>query len=200
MKRCTLFCLPILLTLAGVWEGAFAFVEEPDSFYLQSVKINGKTNVNHFHLSYNPHQTKKLTLKGSGSPSGQISFHIPVRGFESKNPMLTKDFNQFMQADSHPYIKVRIQKSQLRELMDEKKSRQLPLLINMAGKKQQVESRFTTHHYPSNQLQIEGIVQLNLEDFNLEPPQKMMGLVQVQDKIFIKFDVVLSRQQTALKE
>ena len=199
-KTFLLFHMAILLTLTGVGKGAFAFVEEPDSFYLQSVKIIGKTNVNRFHLSYNPHHRKDLTIKRSDNSSKQIAFRIPVKDFESENPRLTRDFNQFMQADSHPYIQVRIKKSQLRELIGDNPSRKIPIQIKMAGKKQQVESRFQTRHDPGNSLQIEGIVQLNLLHFNLEPPQKMMGLIQVKDKIFINFDVVLSIPQTALNK
>ena len=147
-----------------------------------------------------PHQTDELTVPGKSSPAGLIAFRIPVEGFESKNPLLTKDFNRFMQAETHPYIQVRIKKSQLHQLARGKNSQKLPLQIHMAGKTQQVESRYLTRHYPSNQMLIEGRVQVNLEDFNLEPPQKMMGLVQVKDKIFINFDVVLSSQQTALNK
>lgn len=180
--------------------GVMAFFQEPDSFHLKSVKIKGQTNVKRFYLSYNPHQTKELAVQGESSPAGQISFRIPVEGFESNNPMLTKDFTRFMQAESHPYIQVMIEKSQLHKLIRGDSSRHLPLRISMAGKTQQVESRYHTRHYPSNQLLIEGRVRVNLEHFNLEPPQKMMGLVQVKDKIFINFDVVLSSQQTALKE
>lgn len=200
IKQRSLLKLTWLLTLICMSTDVTAFFQEPDSFYLKSVKIKGQTNVNRFHLSYNPHQTSELTLPGESIPADQISFRIPVEGFESKNPMLTKDFTRFMQAGAHPYIRVVIKKSQLHKLIRGENSRSLPLQISMAGKTQRVESRYHTRHYPGNQLLIEGSVRVNLEHFNLEPPQKMMGLVQVQDKIFINFDVVLSSQQTALKE
>jgi len=199
-KKLTLLKLAWILTFVFTTTGAMAFFQQPDSFYLKSVKIKGQTNVNRFHLSYNPHQTDELTVPGKNSPAGLIAFRIPVEGFESKNPLLTKDFNRFMHAETHPYIQVRIKKSQLHQLARGKNSQKLPLQIHMAGKTQQVESRYLTRHYPSNQMLIEGRVQVNLEDFNLEPPQKMMGLVQVKDKIFINFDVVLSSQQTALNK
>jgi len=49
-------------------------------------------------------------------------------------------------------------------------------------------------------MRIVGFVKIHLKDFNLEPPQKMIGLVQVQEKISIKFDVIISDQQTASRQ
>ncbi len=200
MQRLTTTAIFFLLALSTGHLGGVVYSQKPDSFALQSVRIKGQTNVSRFRLSYNAQQAKQLSIPGNNMTSGEISFRIPVKSFESRNPMLTKDFIRFMQADEHPYIRVRIRKNQLQELLREKNDRQLPLRVIMAGETQQARGRYYIRKNPGNEMLIEGSVQLNLEDFNLEPPQKMMGLVQVKDRIFINFDVILSNDQIAYKE
>ena len=200
MRRTTTTALLFLLALSTGHFGGLVFSQEPDSFALKSVRIKGQTNVNRFRLTYNAQKVKELSIPGHDMTPGEISFRIPVKSFESKNPMLTNDFIRFMQADEHPYIRVEIKKNQLQELLREKNDRQLPLRVIMAGETQQARGRYYIRKNPGNEMLIEGSVQLNLEDFNLEPPQKMMGLVQVKDRIFINFDVILSNDQIAYKE
>jgi Neuraminidase (sialidase) len=200
MTRLTTTALLFLLALSTGQFGGLVYSQEPDSFALKSVRIKGQTNVNRFRLTYNAQQAKELSIPGHDMTSGEISFRIPVESFESKNPMLTRDFIRFMQAEEHPYIRVKIRKKQLQALLRDKNDRQLPLRVIMAGETQQASGRYYIQNHTGNGMLIEGSVQLNLEDFNLEPPQKMMGLIQVKDRIFINFDVILSNDQIAYKE
>ena len=190
----------VLLTLTSVNMSSLAAFGEPVSLFLKSVRIAGQTNVNKFYLTYNPHQTREMTLPANSATDRMITFRIPVKKFESQNPLLTQDFIRFMRAGAHPYIEVMINKKQLTSLIPGTKSTHLPIKIDIAGQTQKVQSQYHTNHYPHNQMHIVGFVRIHLKDFNLEPPQKMMGLVQVQEKISIQFDVILSSQHTASRQ
>lgn len=164
--------------------------ESPVSCHLKSIQIRGKTNINTFYFTYN--QSPRKNLSEDCATQSEISFNIPVKSFESSNELMKKDFYQLLKANSYPKIRVKIDKTRLLKVAKDNAIEELPVQIYLAGENRLVSSICYTSKSNKKQLLLEGYTLLRLEDFNLEPPTKMMGTVQVKEKILIKFDVLLS--------
>ena len=177
--------------------------QEPVSFHLKSLRIHGKTNVNQFTFSFDSSITHQVTLpkdEATKRQSKEIRFNIPVKAFHSGNTMMRKDFQQLLKASQYPHIKVVIEKDKLLDILEGIYLTDLRLDITLAGQTQAVQSQYDIQHQSSDQMLLEGLTNLRLKQFQLEPPRKMMGLVQVKNTILIKFDIVLSQTKTALNQ
>jgi hypothetical protein len=167
--------------------------ESPVSLYLKSIKIEGKTNINTFYFIYNNDSTEQSGVNKEFH-SEEISFQIPVKAFKSSNQLMKEDFINLLKADEYPKIEVNIKKANLFRVAEDNAIEDLPIQLFLAGVNQKVSSVCYTDQFSNNQTLIEGFTLVNLEDFNLIPPKKLLGAIQVNDKILIKFDVVLANK------
>jgi hypothetical protein len=193
----------ILLILIGFSSFLTMRGQEPVSFQLKSLRIQGKTNVNQFTFSFDSSITHQLTLpkeEASVSQSKQVRFNIPVKAFQSGNTRMRKDFQKLLKASRYPNIKVSIEKDKLLDILQGIYLTDLQLDITLAGQTQPVKSQYDIHYDSSDRMLLEGLTNLRLKQFHLEPPQKMMGLIQVKNTILITFDIVLSQEKTALNQ
>ncbi len=165
--------------------------ESPFSCHLQSIQIKGKTNISSFYFTFHQSPEKNLTQNCLTQPD-TLSFNIPVKSFESSNELMKEDFYQLLKANSYPEIEVKIEKTRLLEVAKDNAIEDLPVQIYLAGENQKVSSICYTSTSNNKKFLIEGYTLVRLKDFNLEPPTKMLGAVQVKEKILIKFDVLLS--------
>jgi len=183
-----------LITLKG---------QEPVSFHLQSLNIHGKTNVNRFTFSFDSsitHQVKLNKDDPSTSRNEEVLFKIPVKAFHSGNKMMRKDFQELLKASRYPYIEVAIEKNKLLDILQGIYLSDLQLDISLAGHTRAVQSQYDIRHEASDRMLLEGLTSLKLRQFQLKPPQRMMGLVQVKNSILINFDIVLSQEKTAFNQ
>ena len=165
--------------------------ENTFSCHLQSIKIIGKTNISSFYFTYNQSQGKNLT-QNCVTQSELISFNVPVKSFENRNEQMKEDFYQLLKASSYPEIEVKLDKARLLKVAEDHAIEELPVQIYLAGENQKVSCICYTSTSNNTQFLIEGYTHVRLKDFNLEPPKKMLGAVQVKEKILIKFDVIIS--------
>lgn len=197
MKSFILFLLigfSALFTLKG---------QEPVSFHLKSLNIQGSTNVSRFTFSFDSSITHQLRLNKdnpSASRKEEVLFKIPVKAFHSGNKRMRKDFQELLKASQYPLIKVAIEKDKLLDILQGIYLTDLELTISLAGETQAVQSQYDIRQESSDKILLEGLTSLRLKQFDLKPPQKMMGLVQVKNSILINFDIVLSQEKTALNQ
>jgi hypothetical protein len=114
--------------------------------------------------------------------------------------MMRKDFQKLLKASRYPEIKVAIEKNKLLDILQGIYLTDLHLDITLAGRTQPVKSQYDIRYESSSRMLLEGLTNLRLKQFQLEPPQKMMGLVQVKNTILITFDIVLSQEKTAFNQ
>lgn len=193
----------IITFFIGISTAAACYSQEPVSFHLKSLSIQGKTNVNHFRLSFDSSITHQVRLKKDNTNSEQandeVLFRIPVKAFRADNPRLRKDFQTLLKAGRYPYIKVAIEKENLLDILKGIYLTDLKLELSLAGMQNPVQSQYDIRYDSSQKLMLEGLTTLNLKDFQLRPPQKMLGLIQVKNTILIKFDMLISEDKTAFK-
>ncbi len=163
--------------------------------YLQSIRIEGETNVNEFYFEYRQIYDAESVLKQEGNScdddSSFIAFRIPVHSFNGSNPLMKEDFEELLKASVFPFIIVKVDKKTIRDITRYNVHPDLTMYLTLAGRTRFISGSYAWDNYKDNKIIISGSTSLHLSDFKLEPPQKMMGLLKVKDAIFIKFDIVL---------
>ena len=152
------------------------------------VSIKGKSNVNSFECKYNPdfiendlqvsiaRNSSKILLDGA-------KIAIKSTGFDCAHKMITKDFKSILKADEYPHIVINV-----KEINTAKENITAKLNVKIAG----VEKEYLVPViFNSNTNNVKGLLKLNIKDFKLKSPKKLLGMVVVNDNVDINFNLFL---------
>jgi len=195
MKFIWFIWIGILLSVSSLSAQNNQLADNLLSCKLKSISIEGKTNVNQFEFSYDSIIAKVVHQPGPSSSTQVeqeiVHFRLPVHAFSSDNALMNNDFYKLLKASEHPEIVVGINKSKLYLMTSGHYYSAMNLELTMAGITKSIRGTFTSSYTRNGRIILKGLSRINLKDFSLNPPQKMLGLVKVNETILINFDVVL---------
>lgn len=152
------------------------------------VSIKGKSNVNSFECKYDSdfiendlqisitRNNNKILLEGA-------KLSIKSTGFDCAHKMITKDFKSILKADEYPHIVINV-----KEINTAKENITAKLNVKIAG----VEKEYLVPViFNSNTNNVKGLLKLNIKDFKLKSPKKLLGMVVVNDNVDINFNLFL---------
>ena len=152
------------------------------------VTIKGKSNINSFECKYNSdfiedeihvsisRNNSKIVLDGA-------KICIKSNGFDCAQKIITKDFKSLLRADENPYIVINV-----KELENVKDNLIAKLNVKIVG----IENEYTvpvSYNHTSNN--VKGKLRLNINDFKLKSPKKLLGMVVVNENVDIHFNLFL---------
>ncbi|MGE4290472.1 MAG: YceI family protein [Salinivirgaceae bacterium] len=201
MKALWKYTLLIIIALAlniGLWAngfegGRFTVGVRSSSFLI----INGFTNVGNFDCSFNMGMFNNgFDVMVSEDADGCLNFEnfellLPVPYFDCGNAQINKDFRDLLKYEEFPQISWKILCLDVTSFENNELQKDiLPvnLLVKIAGKERNCWADVEVSKN-GNRLAFSGILPINIRDFNLEPPQKFFGLVEVYPTIQINFSV-----------
>lgn len=153
------------------------------------VRVMGRTNVNTFECSYCSDLAYKVfTIGVNDNPQGDICFddaiiQLKTGCFDCGLKEMTKDFRSLLKEPEHPYITMDIMclKSDLHHS---------EVKFTIAG-----ISNFYTIPFEVKQegdkVHCIGKKAIDIQDFNIEPPTKLFGLVKVHEIIEVEFNLIV---------
>jgi hypothetical protein len=170
--------------------------------FLKRVTIEGTTNVSHFQFTYLVPSRDSIPEK-YGKPICRedididiINYEIPVLAFDGENQAMLNDFRNLLKASIYPDIGVSFERRIFREIVM-KKNPELELDLTIAGVSKLVTADYQIYSRTETRIVIKGKTNFYLTDFDITPPQRVFGLVQVNNKVSISFEIILRR---SLKE
>jgi hypothetical protein len=150
------------------------------------IVIKGKSNVNSFQCQYNSSlleeeycisflkQRNAIVCRGA-------AIEIKSNGFDCKHKMITKDLKTILQADEFPNIKI-----ELLELNDIATPITAKVNVSIAGQK----NTYTLPvQYNAKNNNVKGLLKINIEDFALKAPKKLLGAIVVNNQVDIDFNL-----------
>lgn len=174
-------------------------IYEDYDYCLREISIEGSTNVNNFTFWYeNPLYSNALNNENNCTyepDSGIMDFNIPVQSFRGSISAMRNDFLTLLKASEHPEIIVGIEKKEFDCIASGISADYIDLLVTLAGTQKAVHANYSTRFDSNNRIVLSGATRFLLSDFQLVPPEKALGLVRVQNEVFIKFDIVISNTQ-----
>lgn len=151
--------------------------------------LKGSANVKDFTCRYDQQLLETSVPIVFRKKEGRMIFdkaliRLENRGFGCGGRGINKDFHSLLQTESHPYIDLR-----LREVIQEPGELKAKISITIAG--EQGDYEIPVKLQTEGVLKCSGVLPLDIRDFGLEPPKKMLGLIVVDEKIAIYFDLSL---------
>lgn len=180
----------LLQVIAVLSLGFLLSTNETADIYVKKgsqISITGNSNVNCFTCHYT-----KVIAKGCQ----QIKYEYNEKSYSLKNAeinlessafdcggkMINKDFNNLMESEKYPHIKI-----SFKQITPKNKDFEISARIKIAG-----EENEYTFTIASDDLQSYlGTLELNIEDFGMEAPRKLFGAIKVDPNIIINFDLNL---------
>jgi len=194
MKKSLSFLLLTLLFSCSVFSQTSVSVDLQKNSWLA---IRGTSNIISFRLV---HDGEKLlgktinittTQKQNKLYTSQNQLSIAVKNFKSENAMALRDFLKLIKSDSYPNLLVQL--NYVETLPGNEKNRYTRgnAFVNIT-----ITGVMKQYHIPvcSNQhgeyVTVDGGKKINIQDFGLEPPVEMLGLIKVSEWINIDFHMV----------
>lgn len=162
-----------------------------------TLQITGHTNVNSFTCQYQG-EFYQDTLSVTAT-KGNDMWHVQnavlaleTKRFDCHNPLMNADLLDLLQAEKYPQILIQLISVPEKGAQRLKSSavNTIPVKVNifMAGKERQYMLNVKRQQNASTSLYT-GHLDLNITDFGLCPPKKMLGLVTVKEQVSIDFNV-----------
>ena len=157
------------------------------------LKINGTTNVNTFTCAYRgelpverfkinviPSDTSKI-LRGA-------RLKLKVAAFDCGKTRMNNDFYELLQYEDNPYIYLDV--AEIWKNVNEKKSQNgadyhTQTIFTIAGNTKKYQVDVVSSNNPP--VTAGGEHELDITDFGLTPPKKILGMIKVDKMITIKF-------------
>ncbi|MGI9544146.1 MAG: YceI family protein [Cyclobacteriaceae bacterium] len=161
------------------------------------LKINGATNINRFHCSFDsPTLSDTLSLNLNYDKTTVFFINkditIPIASFDCQNNFITKDFRKTLKAEQHPTINLSFQSINLTPDLGLKTADGI-IKISIAGKTKSYNITYSMSSDEQGQWTLKGKQGLQLQDFNITPPQKLLKLIRVKDHISVLFSLKLKQ-------
>ena len=187
----TLGILYMTLFYVSVTKSSFSTLEDETfkvAFLSESeLTIKGKTNINKFQCAYDIDKLSdsiKVTYreKNNALEFTKASMALKNISFSCGNSGINKDFNKLLKTEEFPAISIGLLNVSQTSI-DSQVLAKVQIVIC------EIKKTFTLpiHVDKSDGIIISGILPIDINDFNLEAPRKVMGMIKVSNEIEIDF-------------
>lgn len=154
--------------------------------------INGTSNVTNFKCGYNITNLDDPIRIYYETKNDVIRFEKSIlilnnNGFDCGGKRINKDFHGLLKSEVYPQITLKLKEVKLNP--NKKNKAEALIEIEIAGLSHSY--LMETEFYHDQDWMISGKLKLNIQDYNLKAPKKMLGLVVVSEDIEISFKLVL---------
>jgi hypothetical protein len=158
------------------------------------LSILGRTNVNHFQCKYTETIEPEVLQVNVRSAANGLYFsnayiQLQTIFFKCGPSQMNQDLQAFLKVKEHPYASIRLIKVDISgdQILNKPRQEAMSLMeITLAGvtKKYQIPVSITNE---GGEYGFSGSLDLNICDFNLDPPVVMMGLIRVKEEVKVDF-------------
>lgn len=152
--------------------------------------INGEANVKKFTCTFNANYLRRTKKEVRYMKNGNsITFEnaiLPLanEAFDCGNNAINRDFHLLLKTKEYPQITLELNKVILKNATNG----EAYVTITIAGRKKGYS--FPVSFPTATKDRFKGRLNLNIRDFNLQPPKKLMGLIVIKENIEISFDLL----------
>lgn len=169
-----------------------------DSYLIEQVVISGSTNINSFQLIYNEENYSEISSNTEDILSDLVKLSIPVQKIEAESTSMKKDFLKMVNADKYPIINIALTELITSDFSNSTDTcHQINLTMNGITKSYTCFPSVEKDSFGN--VQLSGNLNVKLSEFNIQPPKKIMGLIKVENEVFISFKVLFSTDDNIAK-
>lgn len=160
--------------------------------------IEGSSNINEFTCKIDSRKRTDTLTIDYDDDGGNIIFIknkviINANNFDCGNPLITSDFKKTLKADEYNEITLyflTLERPTFRNFSSNTVKGKIK--IEIAGKAIKYDIYYKIIPSTEGTIKLEGQKKLRISEFNLSPPQKLLGLIQVNEEIEVDFNMLLT--------
>lgn len=162
--------------------------------------IEGKTNINSFrcdiveylspdtlHFFREEQSTKPIPIRGGLS--------ILIKKIDCHQKYITNDLRKTLKADEQPILKIDL--LNIGHYDGDANNIKGWVNISLAGVVKTAEINYNVKNGQPGYLELLGTRKISFADFGLKPPQKLAGLIKVEEELNVRFQLLLRAVQPA---
>jgi len=162
---------------------------EPES----KLVINGTTNINEFSCYFNISKLRNRIPVNYEVINNKMIFNetyliLKNDCFDCGNKNINKDFKELLKTNKYPQIYIHL--NEIRNFNLNNLTSEVLVDMDIAGISKSYTLPVKIDHNENN-LFVKGKLIIDINDFNLEPPKKLLGLIKVQNTIEVDFKLLL---------
>lgn len=154
-----------------------------------SLKIKGSSNINKFECVLDMNTLSDRLLVSYKESQGYLDFTntklvIPAKHFDCGGKMINKDFQKLLNVDNFPEISLTLKRVMISKVSQDCTMATIEVVIC------DIKNSYDVPISTSKSIEgvnIDGVLAININDFSLEPPKKMLGVIKVSPIIEIEF-------------
>lgn len=159
-----------------------------------TLHIQGKTNVSKFSCFFDFNFMKEGVRLSYEKQDKAIIFKnarikIKNEGFNCGGKAINKDFHKLLKTEKYPEIIMSVKKVNLLNKALDSVQTQVEFTLNNITKEYTIQNYYCID---DQTMQFCGTVDLNIEDFELKPPKKILGIIKVKNVITIDYNFIAS--------
>lgn len=170
--------------------GFFILTNNSAEVYIKEgsqISISGKSNINQFNCDYTLQlaqgsQKVYYNFFNNVITLSNAELKLKSEAFDCGGRMINKDFNKLMQSDEHPYILIN-----LIQIYSEASHYKIDAMIEIADE----VNLYTFTVSLKDGYHYQGNLELNINDFDMQAPVKLLGAIKVDPNINIEFHLNL---------
>lgn len=166
-----------------------------------ALHINGRTNINKFSCSVGEYAAPDTICFGKPCNGGKEiplsgKIRLPIDGFDCNNRIMTGEFRKALHDRQYPELCIAfLTLDHMPEPCTVIQSLRGRVEITLSGVTRQFEIDYKAVMGDAGTILLQGNRSLGFSDFSLTPPQKMGGLVRVNDALDVHFTLCLRKLQ-----
>lgn len=188
MYRVSLYFLFLFININAFSQNAFV-AKTVQILENSELSITGDTNISEFGCEFNTSYMEKSRdieyhRNGSHLIFKNAILSLRNEGFDCGNKGINKDFHSLLNTQEYPKITLELTSI---NLLDGNKSKAC-VKITIAGTEKNYKVPIAIMEGPAHRFI--GKLKLDITDFGLKPPKKMLGLIVIKEEIEIDFNLV----------
>lgn len=123
----------------------------------------------------------------------EVVVTVPVKAFDCGNNRMTRDLQDALKMDEHPSIHFELIHATVGAPLDTTGHwRRVDVLgaLTIAGKKRLTRLETAGQALDENRFRVRGCHPVRMTYFNIDPPTKAFGLIRVDNRVEVQFDVL----------
>lgn len=194
--------ISILTMMLGSITHVAAQEPERHSYHVESIEVSlkGSTNVNKFNCNMDIEPLKDmhvevLPIKGGFEFIGVV-FNLPSSSFKCDKRLMTKEMHQLLQVDAFPDLILEVKNFHQFEATAEDDFR-VSSDVTVTICDQMRDEVFTDCYWKrrGDTRSLGGYHEIQLTDYSIDPPKKMLGAVVTRNTIGLEFEIKLTRDR-----
>lgn len=154
--------------------------------------IRGKSNVNKFSCDYNSYNlSDSLSIFYEKVKDKLVfsdaSLSLSVESFDCARRGINRDFKKLLKSKEFPFIKMTLKDVLLKKEKKDTLFTNISFTICNLTKEYKIPVAFRKKN---EFLEFDGSIIINIEDFDLKAPNKVLGLIKVDNSIEINFNLI----------